>query len=415
VKSRLGLLIPAAALLSFALALTGCSSDPPTAPDPHAPVFEGTMFPRPTDGPMIGAVVLTWSCTDPDNDPLTYTVYYGPDRSAQVIVEGLHEMTFPVLVGADGRTYTWWVVATDSTGRRTRSRTQRFASFAQQIYPLSPRLQWLYEGVSYAENFTFDPSSTGLADTVDVWSAVTVESLDTLPDMTPAYRLRERNSWDEGLEASYLWMDNTDRGLLEYAYLRPGAHVAPLKISSGAPIFELGRVRARTLPELFRAVRDALPSASSQSADSAYIEDPPRVALAYPLEVGAEWTAVDDGGFRIDKKITDQVDVTTPIGTFAAYEIEWTYDIDWFVAKPGPEGGRITHVGDPDMVIGSSSVSIIDYIGVPGLLKRTIRINGISYSEGPGPGSLLGSFDAVEEWLLEATVPSLPEGVEPIY
>jgi len=74
--------------------------------------------PYPSDGAtgVILDVQLTWQTSDPENDPLTYNVYFGPSGSTQLVASGLTVAEYDPGQLQPNTLYAWWVEALDSHG-----------------------------------------------------------------------------------------------------------------------------------------------------------------------------------------------------------------------------------------------------------------------------------------------------------
>ncbi len=73
-----------------------------------------------------GTTTLEWSCTDLDDDPLTYTVYFGMDESSlEMVAENIESTTFDVTTEA-GNQYFWSVKTADPSGTATQGQTWSF-------------------------------------------------------------------------------------------------------------------------------------------------------------------------------------------------------------------------------------------------------------------------------------------------
>ncbi len=97
--------------------------------------------PSPPDGQYGVArnVILSWSATDPDGDPLNFDVYFGTATSPP-LAGNQTSMTFdPPGELADSVTYYWRIVAKDGQGHETSGPTWRFTSVgAGNAAPNSP-------------------------------------------------------------------------------------------------------------------------------------------------------------------------------------------------------------------------------------------------------------------------------------
>ncbi|MCD4736380.1 MAG: SBBP repeat-containing protein, partial [Bacteroidales bacterium] len=89
------------------------SNTPPEPPDNPVPVHGAVdVYP---------VVNLSWTCSDPDLDPLTYDIYLGPDSIPQLLVSGLRETHFFTEFLATDTTIFWKVIARDIHGAETSS------------------------------------------------------------------------------------------------------------------------------------------------------------------------------------------------------------------------------------------------------------------------------------------------------
>ncbi|MCD4729535.1 MAG: hypothetical protein K8R74_02965 [Bacteroidales bacterium] len=81
------------------------SNDPPEQPS----------NPSPPDGSTIQSLntTLSWTCTDPDNDPITYDVYFGTEINPTLISTGQSENFYEPDTLIPETTYYWKIVAHD--------------------------------------------------------------------------------------------------------------------------------------------------------------------------------------------------------------------------------------------------------------------------------------------------------------
>lgn len=113
------------------LTLTCSDEDNPVIPNnqpPTKPVIDASSG-SPSDGATNVSIThrLSWKCSDPDNDKLTYNVYFGESSTPPLISEDQSQTTY--FPGLDySETYYWRIVAKDSHGATTRSDTWRFTT-----------------------------------------------------------------------------------------------------------------------------------------------------------------------------------------------------------------------------------------------------------------------------------------------
>ena len=80
---------------------------PPAQPsDPNPPDQAGNIDPFNS--------ILSWSCSDPNNDPLTYDVYFGENYPPELFFENIQDTSFDISgMTQMGSTYFWKIVAKD--------------------------------------------------------------------------------------------------------------------------------------------------------------------------------------------------------------------------------------------------------------------------------------------------------------
>jgi len=102
-------------LFLFSALFLSCSNNHPPL-DPNQP-FPSKNAVVPTD------VNFAWVCTDPDGDPLTYDLYLDKVRVATGLTHPSYTMKL-----SPGTTYTWWVVAKDTSGETTPGPVWKFTT-----------------------------------------------------------------------------------------------------------------------------------------------------------------------------------------------------------------------------------------------------------------------------------------------
>lgn len=72
--------------------------------------------------------VLSWTCSDPDNDPLTYDVYFGTSSNPPVVNTGQTDTTFNPGTLNNNETYYWKIVAKDDHDNSTEGTVWSFST-----------------------------------------------------------------------------------------------------------------------------------------------------------------------------------------------------------------------------------------------------------------------------------------------
>jgi hypothetical protein len=98
--------------------------------------------PHPWDGEVDVDVDenLTWSCSDPNFDPLTYDVYFGESSNPPLVSSGQDEKEYDPGTMEQGETYYWKINAEDDEGASTMGPTWKFTVWENSIpnYPENP-------------------------------------------------------------------------------------------------------------------------------------------------------------------------------------------------------------------------------------------------------------------------------------
>jgi len=98
-------------LWSFTTLTNGGSGQPPNSPSNPNPADNETDVSIDTN--------LSWTCTDPDGDPLTYDVYFGTSSSPPIVNSGQSEITYNPGTLDFEETYYWQIVAHDDHSNST--------------------------------------------------------------------------------------------------------------------------------------------------------------------------------------------------------------------------------------------------------------------------------------------------------
>jgi|GEM_PF-1910675 len=119
------------AIMAF-LILATCSKlninqNPPEVPSAPSPANGGTLDSV--------SIELSWTCSDPDGDPLSYDIYIDTSSIPEILVATVDTTSYtPVGLHYD-YTYYWKIVATDTTGLATEGPVWSFSFGVDMIVP----------------------------------------------------------------------------------------------------------------------------------------------------------------------------------------------------------------------------------------------------------------------------------------
>ena len=152
--------------------VVGIFNDPPVPPVNPSPENNTDSVSIYTD--------LTWECSDPDGDTLTYDVYFENSSTPQMQVSGMSGTTYHPGVLQVSATYYWLIVAHDGHGHSATSEVWKFTTGVPDNYrpeePSNPSPGDMATGISITPNLTWtcsDPENDAL--TYDVYFGISEE------------------------------------------------------------------------------------------------------------------------------------------------------------------------------------------------------------------------------------------------
>ena len=248
------------------------------------------------------------------------------------------------------------------------------------VYPVEIGYRWMYTRMlSEANVRLFSSKARSALDTTASY-AVTIEIArrETIHDSIETHVFQEILTDESGQTfESETYYANLDSGLYLFAHCGPG-RVIP-KSGNGVQIYYKGMF----FPSVYALISTfkALFIGSACLEDSLTYEIPPLRSIAYPLEVGSQWTYRYPGEpCRMDKKVVGRGIEVVPAGELECYQIQWLLDMD----RDGE--------WDDDIIF-------YDYIADNGLVKRYALFKDcvIIGEDDPEP---IGVCDILEESVL---------------
>lgn len=213
------------------------------------------------------------------------------------------------------------------------------------IYPMNVGNGWTYE-------YTFNEPGTKAA--VEYFSLRVTQAIEA--DTVFQVCVYHGVEWTGDCEEQQFYY-NRDDGLF-VDYVSAGvAFIAPKQAAPEQTVSLDGHEFA-SVREMFRYLSGAGPlGGPPMASDANELEQ----TLAYPLNVGTQWTYNDhafDGSTVIEKKITAEEKIKVPAGSFRCYRVEWIYTGSF------------------------SDISIVDHIAPIGLVRREVTAENVQTQDG---------------------------------
>ena len=135
-KKEILLITIASAILLILVILAGCSSSSSPSFSPSLPPSSSNTAPNQPSNPNpsndtqgIGInPILSWECSDPDGDDITYDIYFGTSSNPPLIESDLTTNTYILGTLESDTTYYWKIVAKDGHGREKEGPIWRFTT-----------------------------------------------------------------------------------------------------------------------------------------------------------------------------------------------------------------------------------------------------------------------------------------------
>jgi len=105
---------------------------------------------------------LSWSCSDPEGDPLTYDVYFGTSSNPPLVASNRTTGSYSPGTLSNGMTYFWKIIAKDNHSNSTTGPLWTFTTFAGGTAPPAPNLS---SPANNAINIALPPTLTWSAST----------------------------------------------------------------------------------------------------------------------------------------------------------------------------------------------------------------------------------------------------------
>ena len=129
----------------------------------HAPETPANASPQDNSTDVPVDTKLSWTCSDPDNDPLTYDVYLGKTDNPPLVASNVDKTTYAPGTLDAGTQYYWKIVAKDNPDDATNGPVWRFTTVSGNkpvaAFTATPTSGTAPLTVKFTDQSTYSPSS----------------------------------------------------------------------------------------------------------------------------------------------------------------------------------------------------------------------------------------------------------------
>ena len=248
-------------------------------------------------------------------------------------------------------------------------------------YPYSLNSFWYYTTYNFVTNFRPDSLRNIFTDDTISGSGFARFAFDTIIN-SGTFRILRNTHSSEGHEHTTIELyKQSDTGLIRYGYYSSGTNFGPFRNSPAFLSTSKSERKFTSGFELLRCYENPF-----MFGDTNYtFDDPPVIALKYPITEGLEWIYQDYGPTKISKSYDGFENVTTQAGTFHSARVKR----NWYFNNSQTADTNFYHV---------------DYFSESGMVRRDYIIKNVLITN--SAGEPLGYIDVVENAILNiVTIP----------
>ncbi len=247
-------------------------------------------------------------------------------------------------------------------------------------YPYSLNSFWYYTTYNFVANYRPDSIRNIIAPDTIVGYGSALFSSDTVIAQDTFRILRNTHSSEGHTHTTIELYKQHDTGLIRHAFYSSGTNFGPFRSSSDLKYSFNGK-QYFSITDLKHELRQP----DFHGDTSLTFDDPPVLALKYPVYEGSEWLYLDYGATKITKK-------------YSGYEEVASNGRSYFCAKV-KRNWYINNSTTPD-----PNLQFVDYFAKEGMVKRDFVISNVLVSN--SLGEPLGYIDVWEHAFLNLyTVP----------
>lgn len=238
-------------------------------------------------------------------------------------------------------------------------------------YPFKTNSLWYYATKNFITSIR--PDSIGIYFSTDTTGGYGGAQFikDSVINGDTLKLLRNTHSTSQHSHTTLEYYKQSDSGLFRIAYYSEGTNFGPYRPTEEGLGFTFAGEKFSSLNDLLR-----FQNREFELDDTVLVfDDPPVLAIRYPIEENHEWNFVTFGTTRVTKKYAGYENVTVPEGTYLCAKIQRL----WYFNSPTPDPNSISY----------------DYFSKDGMMKRDMIIKDIIVSN--ELGQQIGLIDVKEE------------------
>lgn len=241
------------------------------------------------------------------------------------------------------------------------------------VYPINIGNEWNYNRIFFFRYHGDPINITNPSDTSSSTSVIKILRETTLQNSIKTYQFEEILTEQGNSYSNETYYSNHPDGLYMHGYRGPG-YCIPKTTTSNKILFK--GYAFNNISEMTDFFTQPI-SFMKSNIDSLIIEDPPILTLAYPPQIGKQWTYRSaNKPWRMDKKIIAKETIIVPSGKFDSFKIQYLYDFE-------------------DDSKWDDDLCVYDHVSQEGLIKRTAEFRNSTMTN--ETGEIIGMFDSIEE------------------
>ncbi|MBV6477471.1 MAG: hypothetical protein HGGPFJEG_00210 [Ignavibacteria bacterium] len=251
-------------------------------------------------------------------------------------------------------------------------------------YPFKLTASWYYGTMNFLTNIRPDSIKNYFEpDTIEGYGGIIFLG-DTVINNDTLRLMRNNHSDPQHIHSAVELYKQNSSGLYRHAYFSEAYTFTPYRHLGQKLKFRFNNKFYHSPNEIIYQLKNDIDFSLDNSDTVIYMDNPPLLALKYPVKKNDEWQLRDNGSFKIIKKYIDYENISNVEKTYYCIKINKYY--------------YFNNSSTPD-----TNISYADYFSKEGIVKKDVSIRNIEvYNE---HAVLIGYIDTNEEDILNIFSP----------